>query len=78
MLEVDLDASKLVLGTSFLPVSTFYRSSSRGLLFRKLFLQHEAYHRSFPGIPKYLVAQIILFAFFRTSGHAQNGVFTPS
>jgi len=53
MLEVDLDASKLVLGTNFLPVSTFYCSSLRGLLFSKLFLQHELYHRPIPGIPNF-------------------------
>ena len=54
MLVVDLEALKLVLGTDFLPISTVYCYPLRGLLLRKLFLLHEAYHRNFLGIPKYL------------------------
>jgi hypothetical protein len=78
MIEVDLDASKLVLGTNFLPVSTFYCSSSRGFLFRKLFLLHGAYHRSFPGIQLYQMAHKIFFTSLEAMGTLKMAFLPPA
>jgi hypothetical protein len=53
MLEVASGALKLVLGTDFLPSSTFYCSSLRGFLFSKLFVL-EKYNREISlNIPKH-------------------------
>ena len=44
----------------------------------KLFLQHEAYHRNFPGIPKYQMTQTIFSTSLKASGTLKMAFLPPA